>query len=193
MYLNLQRIPILTLPRSLRTKIALVLKATRQHAQNLATFALLYKLFMLLLRRSSRPGSPVGKEASYDAFVAGLVGGYVVFGRGIQSSVNQQIVIYIFARVVLALAKLAIQKGGPFPRRTSQVISRNTWPVFAATSWGAVMWLFNRHPDLLQPSLRSSMVYMQVPQLQRRIRLTTYRYRNADHWDSIRNFVVHNK
>lgn len=40
--------------------------------------------------------------------------GYYVFGRGKggQSSVNQQIVIYVFARVVLGLAKLSVQRGG---------------------------------------------------------------------------------
>ncbi|KAL9100899.1 MAG: hypothetical protein Q9163_003791, partial [Psora crenata] len=67
---------------------------------------------LLFLIRSFPDTSPggIGKEASWHTFAAGLTGGYAVFGRGIQSSVNQQIVIYVFARALLALAKLAVQK-----------------------------------------------------------------------------------
>ena len=72
----------------------------------MATFALIYKSICLALRSSNND-----KERSLDSFVAGLVGGYYVFGRS-KSSVNQQIVIYVFARVVLALAALAIQPPG---------------------------------------------------------------------------------
>ncbi len=43
------------------------------------------------------------------------MGGYFVFGgrtrSGKISSVNQQIVIYVFARVVLALARIAVKPG----------------------------------------------------------------------------------
>src|SRR5579871_4345923 len=88
----------------IRRKIYLILKATRQHARNLALFALTYKSSMLVLLRLNN-----GKVNSYDPFLAGLLGGYLVFGRGIHSSVNQQIVIYVFARAAMALARLAVQ------------------------------------------------------------------------------------
>lgn len=39
-------------------------------------------------------------------------------------------------------------------------IERSAWPAFASLSWASVMWLFWWHPDVLQPSLRSSMNYM---------------------------------
>ena len=149
---------------TLRSKLALVLKATRQHARNLALFALLYKTFMLLLRHTprhvARAGPRTPKEAGYDSFVAGLAGGYVVFGRGMQSSVNQQIVIYVFARVVLGLAKMAVQESGVLGAGVEESVRGAAWPVFAAVSWGAVMWLFRWRPETLQPSLRSSMKYM---------------------------------
>jgi len=103
-----------------------------------------------------------GKEAQYDTFLAGLLGGYYVFGRHSHSSVNQQIVIYVFARVVLALAKMSVQQGGPVPGQLREKVTGNAWPVFAALSWGAVMWLFRWHPDVIQPSMRSSMNYMFV-------------------------------
>lgn len=158
------------------TKLSAVLKATRQHARNLATFAFLYKAIMLL-QKQLRFGDAKGKEKNADSFVAGLVGGYYVFGRS-KSSVNQQIVIYVFARVVLAFASLAFQprgdntllggqyggRGGlgvlPFSDGTREKVRKNAWPVFASLSWAAVMWLFRYYPEMLQPSLRSSMTYL---------------------------------
>jgi peroxisomal membrane protein 4 len=65
---------------SLREKLRLVYKATRQHARNLAFFATVYKSSMLILRLLN-PSSP-GKEGPYDTFFAGALGGYLVFGRG---------------------------------------------------------------------------------------------------------------
>lgn len=160
---------------------------------------------MLVLRYSS----PAQKERHYDTFLAGLVGGYAVFGRGIQSSVNQQIVIYVFARVVLALAKLAILPqgegrvaggGGGYglirDEKLRERIRDNAWTVFASLSWAAVMYVFRWHPETVQPSLRSSMNYMWVLMLISPIwlwMLTRYRYVNADHWDSLKTLLWHNK
>ncbi len=124
----------------------------------------------------------------YDALLAGMLGGYVVFGgrsprTGKISSVGQQICIYVFARVVLALARLAVKPGYGLPglaspASRSAAISYYAWPVFAAGSWGMVMWLFRWHAAELQPSLRSSMNYIYV---------------QSEEWDGLRNLVWHNK
>ena len=122
----------------------------------------------------------------YDTFLGGLIGGYFVFGQkgrnGKVSSVSQQIVIYIFARVSLALARLAVKQGHGFPIVSNEPlrsqISNNAWPVFAAVSWGLVMLLFRHHPEDLQPSLRSSMTYI---------------YQDCNNWDSLRTLLWHNK
>ncbi|KAI7532982.1 hypothetical protein KC331_g13299, partial [Hortaea werneckii] len=107
---------------------------------------------------------------------------YWVFGHGKAgtSSVNQQICIYVFARVVLAFAKLAVQPPGDnslvgsrygghggkgllgLNEEQLQRVRQNSWPVFASLSWACVMWLFRWYPETLQPSLRSSMQYMYV-------------------------------
>ncbi|KAI1489723.1 peroxisomal membrane protein 24 [Biscogniauxia mediterranea] len=169
---------------TLREKLGLVLRATRTHARNLAQFATIYKLTCYLLRHF---GPTPGKEGTYDQFIGGLVGGYVVFGgrsrrSGKVPSVNQQIVVYVFARVVLALARLAVKPGVGLPvvsgEEASARISRYAWPVFASLSWAMVMHLFRHHPDDLQPSLRGSMSYI---------------YQQSDEWDSLRNFIWHNK
>jgi hypothetical protein len=65
-----------------------VFKATRQHARNLATFAIIYKASMIVLRNISPKGS--AKEGRYDSFFAGLLGGYAVFGRQ-RGSISQQV------------------------------------------------------------------------------------------------------
>ncbi|KAI0008867.1 peroxisomal membrane protein 4 [Xylariaceae sp. FL0662B] len=170
-------------PGTLRQKVGLVARATRTHARNLATFAAIYKLTCYALKHY---GATPGKEGPYDSFLAGLLGGYVVFGRrsasGKVSSINQQIVIYIFARVVLGLARLAVKPGHGLPlvsrERRSASLRRHAWPVFAAASWALVMHLFRYHPDDLQPSLRSSMTYI---------------YQQSNDWDCLRNFLWHNK
>jgi peroxisomal membrane protein 4 len=122
----------------------------------------------------------------YDTFVAGLLGGYFVFGTrskrtGRIPSVNQQIVIYVFARVMLALARLAVKPGLGFPvvsrEPLTDKISHYSWPLFASLSWGMVMYLFRWYPGDLQPSLKSSMNYIYV---------------QSSEWDSLRNFLWHN-
>jgi hypothetical protein len=80
---------------TLREKIGLIFRATKTHAQNLAKYATIYKTTMLALKYS---GSNRGQEGKWDTFFAGLLGGYVVFGRrskkGHVSSVSKQIVIF---------------------------------------------------------------------------------------------------
>lgn len=168
---------------TIRQKCDLVFRATRTHARNLAKFATIYKTVCYLLKWY---GSTPGKEGKYDTFIAGLLGGYFVFGNrsrsGKISSVNQQIVVYVFARVVLALARLAVKPGVGLPivseDRRSVAISHYGWPVFASLSWAMVMHLFRYNPEDLQPSLRSSMNYI---------------YKESDHWDSLKNFAWHSK
>jgi hypothetical protein len=162
---------------------------------------------MLFLRHTS----PTGKERHYDSFLAGLLGGYTVFGRTIHHSVSQQIVIYVFARVCLALAKLAAQprhgagtsgSGGGWELfgdgEMRRSLVRNGWPAFASISWAMVMYLFRWHPESVQSSLRSSMSYMWVifgclGCEDFFFLLTRSSYVQSDHWDSLRTLIWHNK
>jgi peroxisomal membrane protein 4 len=154
-----------------REKAIMILNATKTHARTLGLFVLTYKTTMLGLRNFN------GKEGRYDSFFAGLLGGYLVFGRGNQSSVNQQIVMYVFARVVLGLAKLSVETGIVPDAGGKGKMAERTYPVFASLSWACVMWLFRWYPHVIQSSLRNSMQYL---------------YINADQWDGLRNFLIHN-
>lgn len=145
------------------------------------------------------------KEGPYDAFVAGAIGGYYVFGRR-YNSIKQQIVIYVFARVVLALAALSIESpvytsGTPTPTlwtqrlspRTKEMVQANAWPVFASLSWALVMYVFRWQPESIQNSLKSSMKYMYVvAKCCGKRELTKDSYVNCDHWDNFRNFLIYN-
>ncbi|EEH17537.2 hypothetical protein PABG_00100 [Paracoccidioides brasiliensis Pb03] len=149
---------------SLRHKAWLVFKATRQHARNLSLFAVVYKSTMLALKYIGPNGW--GKEGPYDTFISGLLGGYLVFGKS-PGSISQQIVIYVFARVMLAVAKLSVEPGTHalshlITPEARSAIYANAWPAFASLSWACVMYLFRWHPAAIQSSLRSSMTYMYV-------------------------------
>ncbi|KAK9332532.1 Tim17/Tim22/Tim23/Pmp24 family-domain-containing protein [Lipomyces starkeyi] len=155
---------------SFKDKMVLIIKATREHARNLATFVFIYKSTLYVLKSTN------GKAQDIDTFIAGLLGGYVVFGRGGKSSVNQQIVLYVFSRVVLGLAKLTVKK--KLIPSLHEDVGNKVWPAFAAVCWGLVMYMFRTDPDVLQPSMKTSMDYI---------------YLDSNRWDSLRTLVWHNE
>ncbi|KAG6869191.1 hypothetical protein C0993_012290 [Termitomyces sp. T159_Od127] len=67
-----------------QTRLWNIYRATRQHAVNLAKFVTLYKTFLLIQRKTNN-----GKERISDTFIAGLLGGYIVFGE--RNAVNEQV------------------------------------------------------------------------------------------------------
>ncbi|KAI8995358.1 peroxisomal membrane protein 4 [Trametes punicea] len=158
-----------------RTRARAIYRATRQHALNLAKFVSLYKALLLVQKKING-----GKERSFDTFIAGLIGGYVVFGD--RNAVNEQIVLYVCSRVVasfLARAKSPYNMSStassgvrPLPPDATQ------FSIFAAICWGAVMWLFNERGETIQPGMFNSMTYL---------------YRDSEHWNSLRTLLWHNK
>lgn len=110
-----------------------------------------------------------GKEGSGDAFVAGVVGGYLIFGE--DNNINQQIVLYLFSRIMMGMAKLSVKKGIiPQPP--------HAFPIFAAVVWGIVMWLFRKERDTLQGSLQASMQYL---------------YNDSEVFSTFKNWLWHNR
>ncbi|KAI9189028.1 hypothetical protein H9P43_000455 [Blastocladiella emersonii ATCC 22665] len=150
---------------SLRSKFKFIFDATRQHSWNLGRFVLIYKTLLLALRRARG-----GKESTADAFLAGTVGGYLIFGAN--NNINQQIVLYLFSRIMIGMAKYAVKAEiVPSPEQ-------DVFPAFAAVVWGIVMWLFRHHRDTLQSSLQASMQYL---------------YNDSDVWKSLKTLLWHNK
>ena len=69
---------------SWKSRLRVIYRATRQHAINLAKFVSIYKTLLLLQKKING-----GKERNIDTFVAGLIGGYIVFGE--RNAVNEQV------------------------------------------------------------------------------------------------------
>ena len=110
-------------------------------------------------------------QYSRHALIAGMIGGYTVWGR--YSSINYQIVLYLTSRVIVALFQRLSKntstqqhelKQAHFSQSLPsssdslrQLIKDRIYPLSAATIWGIVMYLFEDSPEFLHPSLRSSM------------------------------------
>ena len=167
-----------------------IIRATRTHATNLATFVFLYKSILLLQKKFNG-----GKVRKADTFIAGLIGGYTVFGdrnqvneqvRSIYHSIVThidiaiQIVLYVTSRVVATIIPRAFPPpASPASKPYPPVSPSPTYfSVFAALTWGAVMYLFNERGYAIQPGMWSSMKYL---------------YCDSDHWDSLRTLLWHNE
>lgn len=79
---------------SWKARSKVIYRATRQHAFNLAKFVTIYKTLLLVQKKMNS-----GKERKIDTFMAGLIGGYFVFGD--RNAVNEQVciivIVYIFS------------------------------------------------------------------------------------------------
>lgn len=154
-----------------REKSKTIAKLTAEHATNLAAFVFIYKSMLAGLKFSStgvmgklcrliglnnkKQRSPPGlPELPHHSFLAGAVGGYIVWGR--YSSVNYQMILYLASRILVGSIKLAREKGVK-PFSWSGASFGNTYPLAAAGIWGTVLYLFEQHPNVLHPSLRRSM------------------------------------
>ncbi|KAJ2928774.1 hypothetical protein H1R20_g8173, partial [Candolleomyces eurysporus] len=73
-----------------QSRARVIFRATKQHAFNLAKFVTIYKSLLLAQKKFNQ-----GKERSLDTFIAGLIGGYVVFGE--RNAVNEQVRVHDWA------------------------------------------------------------------------------------------------
>ena len=157
-----------------KSKMRFILKATYQHSRNLAVFVTLYKSLLLVQRKMN-----AGKEEKHHAFVAGLIGGYMVFGEN--NNINNQINLYLFSRITFGVVKLLAQKysestvGVPYKQLQNDP---RIFAGFGALTWAIVMYLFRNERETLQQSLQASMQYL---------------YNDSDVWTSLKNFLVYNK
>lgn len=154
------------------SRVRAILRATRTHAVNLASFVALYKSAMLLQRKLND-----GKQRKLDTFFAGLVGGFIVFGD--RTAVNEQIVLYVVSRVVATLIPRAYPPPAPGSGAAVRPIppSSKHFAVFSALAWGAVMYLFAEKGYTIQPGMFSSMNYL---------------YKDSDKWDGLKTLLWHN-
>ncbi|PPQ97167.1 hypothetical protein CVT26_000430 [Gymnopilus dilepis] len=160
-----------------QTRARMIYRATRQHAFNLAKFVSIYKTILLIQKKLNN-----GKERNADTFIAGLIGGYFVFGD--RNAVNEQIVLYVVSRVVASFIPRATSPYNTTPQSALAGSPVKPIPpdsryftIFAAVSWGAVMWLFRHRGETIQPGMFNSMKYL---------------YRDSETWKDLKTLLWHN-
>lgn len=127
-------------------KLKTIISLTYEHSRNLGLYVFIYKSVCCLLRKL------FNKNYSFIPFVAGVIGSFFMWST--KTSVNQQIMLYLLSRNVLAISDM-------LSKYTSKVFPGDSG--FAATSilcWGLVMFLFEGYSSSLQPSLHSSMDFI---------------------------------
>jgi len=149
---------------SFREKVRFILRATYLHAKNLASMVFIYKSLTALLFWKTQ------ERKQWHVFLSAFVGGYIVFGEN--NPINNQIVLYLFSRILFGLAKTAVKRG-VIPRPKVKV-----FPWLAALVWGVVLWLFEYERDTLQDSLRASMTYL---------------YDDSNTWHNLTDFLLYNR
>ncbi|KAM0787468.1 hypothetical protein ACM66B_003545 [Microbotryomycetes sp. NB124-2] len=174
---------------SFRKRAEFVFRATKQHAFNLAKFVSIYKTALLFQKNLGG-----GKQRSADTFFAGLVGGWFVFGD--RNPVNEQIVLYVVSRVITSFLPRATPSsppsassvarpsasgvppppGAPYPK--SRPPHPKVFSVYAAVTWGLVMYLFRERRDTLHGGMVNSMQYL---------------YLDSEVWNGIKTLLWHNQ
>lgn len=166
-----------------KIRLQQILSLTRQHAMGLAGFVTVYKILLLTQRWLNG-----NKPRPLDTFIAGLLGGYFVFGD--RTAVNEQIALYVSSRVLLSL--LPREYKTPYNESTHPLSTvRSNWvtkqPIppdaawfrmFSALAWAGAMYRFTHHSETFQPGMFSSMRYLYV---------------ESEWWDSLKTLLWHNK
>ena len=88
----------------LTEKLKVIAELTYAHAKNLFQFVGIYKTLLVLMKMIFKQNVPL------HSMLAGAMGGWVVFGEN--TSVNQQINLYLTGRILMGLASVIYY---PFP------------------------------------------------------------------------------
>eukprot|EP01095_Lingulamoeba_sp_RSL-Kostka_P005667 TRINITY_DN170_c1_g3_i1.p1 TRINITY_DN170_c1_g3~~TRINITY_DN170_c1_g3_i1.p1 ORF type:complete len:242 (+),score=73.66 TRINITY_DN170_c1_g3_i1:179-904(+) len=93
-------------PEQRVNKLKFVIKQMFFHGRNLGMFVCIYKIICFALRH-------MGVYGGLECWIAGAVGGYYAFGesKGISGAVNNQIVLYLFARGMIGLLQSGVERG----------------------------------------------------------------------------------
>jgi peroxisomal membrane protein 4 len=142
-------IAILFRSGSLIDKLKYIVQLSFEHSSRLGCYVAGFKALQCLFARLA------GKRRPGHAFVAGLLAGFVFFGT--KTLVTTQMTLYLLGRVVAGCVKLALR-----PLQLPRSVSALLFPLTSVLCWGFVMLLFRLNPQVLQPSLASSMRLLYV-------------------------------
>eukprot|EP01005_Ploeotia_sp_CARIB1_P001049 NODE_237_length_1120_cov_403.775428_g231_i0.p1 GENE.NODE_237_length_1120_cov_403.775428_g231_i0~~NODE_237_length_1120_cov_403.775428_g231_i0.p1 ORF type:complete len:244 (+),score=39.01 NODE_237_length_1120_cov_403.775428_g231_i0:227-958(+) len=153
-----------------------VVEITTEHARRLGKFVFLFKSMLYCMEWASG-----NKEHPIHPFIAGVIGGAIVFGE--RTRMTEQINYYLLSRILVGLAKVILDKCKSNKvveedGLINTMINRFGWRVFASVVWGFVMWLFYYHDKHLQGGLRSSMTYL---------------YKDSEKFTDFKSLIIANK
>lgn len=159
-----------------------VLKATKNHAEVLAGFAIIYKFALGVLLNDQVLGSNARLASK---FLAGCFGSWIVYSQHFgyfHPGITHQVTLYCFSRVLLAGSKIVLDmylncanpkyssSGSTIKHYQDLTLSQKSklklnyynksWKYFAVLTWGLVMFIYDYQPQYLQSSLRHSMHYI---------------------------------
>ncbi|MCP8718648.1 MAG: hypothetical protein M5F18_05050 [Asgard group archaeon] len=159
-----------------------VLEATKNHAEVLASFAIIYKACVMMLKQDNFLGE---KNMGLIKFLSGCFGSWIVYSQHFNifhSGITHQITLYCFSRVVLALGKIFLDNylhcfqpsfrnyqgdtikfkdlNNQQQKKLKNMFYNKLWKYFAILTWGLVMFIYDYQPQYLQSSLRHSMAYI---------------------------------
>jgi peroxisomal membrane protein 4 len=123
------------------------------HGRNLGSFVLIYKTVTLICRK-------FGISNGIECWIAGFIGGSTAFGnnKNLSGSVNNQIVLYLFARGLEAALNLATEK-----RLIPQILDVRKptgFRIFAGFSLALILYMTEYRSNLLKPPFFRTMDHL---------------------------------
>jgi len=146
---------------SLVDKLKYIVQLSFEHASRLGCFVAGFKAVQCVLARVE------GKRRPVHALVAGLLAGFVFFGK--KTPITSQMALYLLGRVVAGCVKLALR-----PLQLPRSVNGLLFLLTSVLCPAFTMLLFRLNPRVLQPSQASSfrLIYLQ-----------------SDTWKSVLDFV----
>jgi peroxisomal membrane protein 4 len=135
------------------SRVSLLIKQMFLHGCNLGLFVLIYKFLCSVFRS-------IGITGGIESWIAGFIGGFYAFGdsRGISGSVNNQIVLYLFARGFEGALRLLVKKG--YISSQFDIRKGLGFRIFAGFSLALILYLTEYQPEVLRPAFMSTMDYI---------------------------------
>lgn len=134
-------------------RIKFIIKQMLFHGRNLGMFVGIYKSLCCLMRNK-------GIDNGVESLIAGFIGGAFAFGdnNGVSGSVNNQIVLYLFARGVQGLINTAVSKA-VVPSYLS-ISTPIGFRVFAGISLALALYLTEHQPLSMASGFMSTMNFL---------------------------------
>jgi len=137
----------------LKEKMKFVIKQLFFHSRNLAMYVGIYKSVCCVFRS-------IGISGGIESLIAGFIGGYTAFGdtKGISGTVNNQLVLYLFARSITGLIQSAVNRG-VIPT-TASTQSPQGFRVFAGITLAMALYLTEYEPETLSSGFMTTMKFL---------------------------------